>query len=210
MQASSARILSQFVVTGTNLSIKTPSMAEALAVLAGDTLILSGMDAPFTMFWNYSGNTIEGSHQTFNASYRVQQYASGGNQPYQKPFYIVLFTVCIMNVSILVYFLVHRDWYTDFSEPMNLFSLAVNSPPSDELSGACGCGPQGEQYRVSWKMLKDGNHFWVESQEKSHVDQSGFVMVDSSPRLSRRKRWSETFEMVGSPVQAWKSRFGSP
>ncbi|KAF7188956.1 hypothetical protein HII31_09879 [Pseudocercospora fuligena] len=197
--ASNARLLGQLILTSGNLSAALPSTAEALAVMAGNTLIQSAMDAPFVMFWNYTNPTIDGQHQYFNASVRVQQYASGGNQPYQKPFYIVLVAVVLMNILILGYFALHRDWYTDFSEPVNLFSLAVNSPPSEALAGSCGCGPSGEQYKVSWKLHKDGEHFYMEGQEKAPEET---VNVES-PRMSRR-RFTQTFEMVGSPVNALK------
>lgn len=152
------------------------------------------------MYWNYTGTTIDGDHQDFNASIRVQQYASGGSQGYQKPFYVVLVAVFLMNVGILLYFLSHRDWYTDFSEPVHLFSLAVNSPPSHEMAGSCGCGPSGEQYQVSWKLLREGEHFYVDSQK-----QGDNVMNIDSPRFSRR-RFTQTFEM-DSPVGKLKDRF---
>lgn len=152
------------------------------------------------MFWNYTDTTIQGDHQDFNASIRVQQYASGGSQGYQKLFYVVLVAVFVMNVAILLYFIWHRDWYTDFSEPVHLFSLAVNSPPSQELAGSCGCGPSGEQYKTSWKMHKYGDHFYVDSQGPNEN-----VMNVDSPRFSRR-RFTQTFEM-DSPVGRLKNRF---
>lgn len=170
-------------------------------MLAGNTLIQSSTDAPFTLFWNYTHPTIEkGVHQTFNASVRVQQYGSGGSADYQKPFHLVLVTVFLMNAAILVYFLCHRHWYTDFSEPVHLFSLAVNSPPSQELAGSCGCGPSGEQFKVSWKLHKDGEHFYVDSQKLGDN-----TMNIDSPRFSRR-RFTQTFEM-DSPVGKLKDRF---
>ncbi|KAI5361935.1 hypothetical protein Slin15195_G055850 [Septoria linicola] len=199
--ASNARLLTQFIVTSGNLSAANPSAAEALAVLAGNTLIQSSTDAPFTLFWNYTNPTLEqGVYQTFNASVRVQQYGSGGSADYQKPFHLVLVAVFLMSAAILVYFLCHRHWYTDFSEPVHLFSLAVNSPPSQELAGSCGCGPSGEQFKVSWKLHKDGEHFYVDSQKSIE----NTLNIDS-PRFSRR-RFTQTFEM-DSPVGKLKDRF---
>lgn len=202
-QASIARILTNFIVTTGNFTTSLPSMAEALAIMAGHTLIQSMTDSPFVgKQWNYTLQTVEpGHHQTFIARTRVQQYASGGNDSYNKAFFLVLYIVALMNILILIYFLVHKDWYTDFSEPMNLFSLAVNSPPSDKLAGSCGCGPQGDQYKLRWKLNKEGDHYFVENQETRSTG------VDvSSPRLSRR-RWTESFEMMGSPVSTVKDRF---
>jgi hypothetical protein len=111
---------------------------------------------------------------------------------------LVLFTVFIMSLLITIYFLSHKTWYTDFSEPMNLFSVAVNSPPSEKLAGSCGCGPSGDQYRVSWKLNNDEGHFYYEAAPE------GVVEVES-PRL-RMRRWSQSFEMM-SPVAAVKDRF---
>ena len=189
-------------MTSSNLSAQTPSTAEAIAVLAGSTLIQSITDAPLSFdkpsLWNHTLAMVkDGERQWFNATLRVQQYASGGNQDYQKPFYIVLFAVVIINVAVLLYFIVHRDWYTDFSQPEVLFALAVNSPPSEKLAGSCGCGPEGKQYRVSWKLEEDGGHYYMESQDADHVDVS-------SPRLSRQK-FTQSFEMLSSPTL--RSRF---
>ena len=96
-------------------------MAEALAVLSGCTLIESSIDTPFVgKQWNYTVAEVKGQHQYFDASLRDQQYASGGNLPYQKAFHLVLIVVFIMNAIILVYLLVHKDWYSDFTDPNNM------------------------------------------------------------------------------------------
>ncbi|EKV12744.1 hypothetical protein PDIG_41800 [Penicillium digitatum PHI26] len=60
-----------------------PSIAEALAVMAGSTLLLSSQNAPFVPFWNYSGNLNvlpEPVYQIFNASIQAVGYASGGTE----------------------------------------------------------------------------------------------------------------------------------
>ncbi|CAK3999444.1 Hypothetical predicted protein [Lecanosticta acicola] len=198
--ASNARILTQFILTANELNSGLPSLAEALAVLAGCTLIESVIDSPFVgKKWNYTLPTVDGQHQYFNASVRDQQYASGGKLPYQKAFHLVLFAVFTINVFVLVYFLIHKDWYSDFTDPNNMFALAVNSPPSEKLAGSCGCGPSGEQYRVSWKLNNDEGHVYVESHDNPHE-----VTIDS-PRMSRR-RWTETFELT-PPLHSLKKRF---
>jgi hypothetical protein len=106
---------------------------------------------------------------------------------------VVLFAVFILNLMALVYFLTHRDWYADLSEPSNLFSLAINSPPSKELAGSCGGGPHGEQYRSSWKLQDDCGHVYMESMERK-VD-------GESPSMRRRRRMSEGFDIVMSPIR---------
>lgn len=203
--SANARTLTQLIITTDELSTGFPSLAEAIAVQAGDTLIQSIKDSPFAgRAWNYTFPTITPQPQWFNATVRSQQYASGGSQPYQKAFFVVLFGVFIMNIMILLYFLLHKDWYSDFSEPTSLFALAVNSPPSASLSGSCGCGPAGEQYALNWKLNNDDGHYYMEPQEGSL---QGHQMVSvESPRMSRR-RWTETFEMMGSPGLAVKKRF---
>ncbi|GAB1729477.1 hypothetical protein NU195Hw_Modified_160t1 [Hortaea werneckii] len=104
---SNARLLTQLILTSSSsptssasasLNPALPSIAEALAVMAGCTLVVSALDAPFTPFWNYTLPTLSpAQYQYFNASIRAQQYASGGTVPYQKGFHIVLMSVCLMN-----------------------------------------------------------------------------------------------------------------
>lgn len=200
--ASNARVLTQMIATSDTYNTALPTMAEALAVFSGCTLIQSITDSPFVaQVWNYTLPTIDPpQYQYFNASVRAERYISGGNQHYQKAFHIILFAVFFMNLFILIYFLIHKDWYTDFSEPMNLFSLAVNSPPSEKLAGSCGCGPSGEMYRVSWKLNNDEGHFYYEA-----APEDPRVVDVGSPRL--RRRWTESFEMMGTPVAKVKDRF---
>lgn len=79
----------------------------------------------------------------------------------------VLFLVFILNIFVLVYFIFHRGLVTDYSEPPNLFALAVNSPPSQALAGSCGGGPEGKQYTVNWFVNHEGEHLYMEPGEKS-------------------------------------------
>ncbi|KAK6392330.1 hypothetical protein LTR65_003786 [Meristemomyces frigidus] len=201
---SNSRLLTQLILSSAVLNPALPSMAEALAVMAGCTLLQSAADAPFVEFWNYSSPAMKtGQYQAFNASVRAQQYQSGGTQAYQKAFTLALFAVFGLNVMALGYFIMHRDWYTDFSEPTNLFSLAVNSPPSKELAGSCGGGPAGEQFNVSWKLNRDGEHVFMDSREmEERVDEGG-----GSPGLRRRRRVSEGLGVLLSPLRKAGSTF---
>lgn len=197
---ANARLLTELIITapyGTaELNPALPSMAEALAVMAGCTLLQASTDSPFVEFWNYSSPILTpGQYQNFNASVRAQQYQSGGTQVYQKAFIVVLVTVFALNVMALVYFIMHRDWYTDFSEPTNLFTLAVNSPPSKELAGSCGGGPTGGQFNVAWKVNRVGEHVFMESREIDDAQHHG-----GSPRL-RRRTLSEGLGMLMSPLR---------
>ena len=74
-----------------------------------------------------------------------------------------------MNVFVFGYFLLHRSLVTDFSEPPNLFALAVNSPPSHAFAGSCGGGPTGKQYMVNWFVNHEGSHLYMEPGEKTQL-----------------------------------------
>jgi hypothetical protein len=82
---------------------------------------------------------------------------------------VILALVFVMNIFVLIYFILHRGLVTDFSEPPNLFALAVNSPPSHVLAGSCGGGPEGKQYHVNWNINHEGDHLFMEPGEKSHL-----------------------------------------
>ncbi|KAF3008610.1 hypothetical protein E8E13_007951 [Curvularia kusanoi] len=149
-----------------------PSMAEAIAVLSGCTLLKSFLDAPFVPFWNYTlpegaFSLPKAEKQYFNASIIAQQYASGGVDNPSKAWMAILALVFLMNIGTLSYFIFHRGLVTDFSEPPNLFALAVNSPPSQALAGSCGGGPEGKQYMVNWFVNHEGEHLYMEPGEKT-------------------------------------------
>lgn len=203
-KSSNARLLTQLLLREPELDPAKPSLAEALAVLAGCTLLQSTLDAPFVPYWDYTGETIledpAGVYEPFNATLRAQQYASGGSEPYQKAFHVVLLGVFALNVVALLYFALHKTWYTDFSEPPNLFSLAVNSPPSEAFAGCCGTGPQGRDYRVAWTLEQDDGHVFVHSGGRREGD-GGVVGAGAGAGgggLQRRQAWRSLG--AGSPV----------
>ena len=166
--ASNARLLSQLIPTSQALDPSLPSIAEALAVLSGSTLLLSSTDTPFIHFWNYSATISEleePQHQGFQATLRTRDYASGGTQQWQGIFYVVLFLTFATNLFCLVYLVVRHGLVTDFIEPQNLFSLSLNSPPSHALDGACGGGPEGEQLIMNWhvKLDRKREHLYIQN-----------------------------------------------
>lgn len=200
-KSSNARLLTQLIPTAPALDPSLPSISEALAVLAGNTLLLSAIDSPFIHYWNYSAtvNTLEPPQpQAFNATLKTQNYASGGTQPWQGIFYIVLTLVFITNVCCLLYFGFSGSLVTDFIEPQNLFSLSLNSPPSAALEGSCGGGPEREHFQVPWtiELDKEREHLYIESRE-------GWAPGKSSRPVHKHQRsWSRRtdYEMEGSPV----------
>ncbi|KAF7508096.1 hypothetical protein GJ744_009537 [Endocarpon pusillum] len=140
-----------------------PSIAEALAVLAGCTLVMSSADAPFVHFYNYSNKIFTPPlTQYFNASLRYKDYATGSNHDWQDMFYVILFLVFAINVFSLIYLIKQVCWdgqVTDYTVPENLFAIANLSPPSHILQGACGGGPRegilGKKWRVDMKNTDD-------------------------------------------------------
>ncbi|KAK7183842.1 hypothetical protein DPSP01_004462 [Paraphaeosphaeria sporulosa] len=174
-QAANARLLTELMLqAGTDgnfdLNPFLPSPAEALAVMAGCTLLMSAIDAPYVMFWNYTTEAPlleDYTRQYFNGSVKAQQYASGGVDDASKAWMLILFLVFLMNILVLAYFLFHKGLVTDFSEPPNLFALAVNSPPSHLFAGSCGGGPGGKQYVVNWFVNSEGDHLYMEPGQKA-------------------------------------------
>ncbi|KAM0700516.1 hypothetical protein Q7P35_012237 [Cladosporium inversicolor] len=191
-KSSNARLLSQLLLRQPTLDPARPSLAEALAVLSGCTLLQSTLDAPFIHYWKYNeslsmqGELHPGHVEYFNASISAQNYASGGTSKYQNVFHLVLMGVFALNVLALVYFATHKTWYVDLSEPPNLFSLAVNSPPSEAFSGCCGTGPTGKDYGVPWTLGQDQGHVFVHSGPRRESPE-GDVAEGSS--LTKRKVW---------------------
>ncbi|KAF2730487.1 hypothetical protein EJ04DRAFT_545705 [Polyplosphaeria fusca] len=166
--ASNSRLLTQLLLQkGDNgdfdLNPALPSPAEALAVMSGCTILMAAQDSPFVEFWNYTAHELAVPQtQYFNATIKAQEYGSGGVESTSRGWLIVLLLVFLMNIFVLIYFLVHRGLVTDFSEPPNLFALAVNSPPSQLLAGSCGGGPEGKQYVVNWFVNTEGDHLYME------------------------------------------------
>lgn len=167
--ASITRLITQLMLNNgsgvVELNPKLPSPAEALAVLAGSTLLMGTQDAPFTEYFNWTGypsNILpEPQPVLFNASVRAQEYASGGVKGYQHAFYLILATICLLNIVCLAYIIIHRRMVIDFSEPINLFSLAVNSPPSEAMAGTGASGPHGGQYKVLWQVNSAGDDLYI-------------------------------------------------
>jgi hypothetical protein len=163
VNSSNAKLISQLLLRTATLNPERPSLAEALAVLVSGGILQSTRDAPFVPFFNYTApsNIMTGRYQYFNASVRSQQYASGGSHAYEKAFNVVLVGVFALNLLALVYFAVHGDWYTDISEPTNLFSLAINAPSGQSFPVCGGAGPKGKDYSINWTVEQDDGHVFI-------------------------------------------------
>lgn len=200
--ASNARLLTQLIPKEAILNPSLPSIAEALAVLVGCTLMLSTVDAPFIHFWNYSTTVPkleQPQYQSFPGTLRTQEYGSGAVQSWQGIFYVVLVAVFLTNLFCLLYFLWRGDMVTDFIEPQNLFALAVNSPPSRKLEGSCGAGPNQDQIQGNWFIKLDP--------VRDHI-----FIQDGNGQIRNRKshgRRSSTFEMMSSPIAQTYSKLSN-
>ncbi|UNI15492.1 hypothetical protein JDV02_002021 [Purpureocillium takamizusanense] len=164
--ASSARILTQLALQHPTLPPIQPSIAEALAVYASSTLLISSIDTPFRHYWDYNKHILgaPGAPDSFHSSVITQQYTSGHINSWQRIFYVVLVIIFIINVCCLVLVLLRAEQVTDYTEPQNLFALAINSPPSAQLKGSCGGGPQQRDLVVPWRVeyAKNSNHYFFE------------------------------------------------
>ncbi|KAL6718578.1 hypothetical protein ACLMJK_004670 [Lecanora helva] len=171
-QATNARLLSHLVLTKPALDPSLPSISEALAVLAGNTLLMSTLDSPFIHYWDYPLQTTilpDPQYAKFPAAFRAYSYQSGPSKEWQKIFYIVLSVVVAINIFCLGYFLVSNGLITDFTEPQNMFCLSMLSPPNDALAGACAGGPLKEHYAARWNIKVDHQreHLWIDSSRES-------------------------------------------
>lgn len=201
--ASNARLLTQLIPSTDRLDPSLPSIAEALAVLAGCTLHDSAMEAPFIHYWNYSTTVPTlGSpqYQGFNATLQTQDYASGYTQRWQGIFYVVLTFVFSTNIFCLVYFIYRGGLVTDFMEPQNLFALSLNSPPNQYLEGSCGAGPEKEQFRTNWfiNFERESEHFYFQECD---------VQPTPKKRKKRKALWEESAH--SSPVAQMYSKLAS-
>lgn len=198
------RLLTELIPTTPSLNASLPSIAEALAALSGCSLLISSLGAPFVHFYNYStvpaDLTKHPQLQQFRATLSFQDYASGGDQPWQNIFFVILLLAVLINCSCLVYFIINGGLVTDFVEPQNLFALAINSPPSQQLAGSCGGGPEDGQLRTKWFIGMDQEHFYiadkhsqVEPMHSSPPGHSEFSYEDSPlsrsySELSRKRK----------------------
>ncbi|RDW84840.1 hypothetical protein BP6252_02430 [Coleophoma cylindrospora] len=190
--SSTSRLLSQFITAepsygSAKLNGLMPSIAEALSVLSGCTLLLSTTSSTFYHYWAFDATTLNpGVYQNFNASISSQQYTSGYTQNWQAVFYLVLLLVFSMNVFCLTYFFLRSGLVTDFTEPPNLFALAINSPPAQRLSGSCGAGPEGDQLNVDFHVGMDehSNHVYIKE---------GGISQASRNYEMRRRRQMQNF-----------------
>ncbi|TVY16689.1 hypothetical protein LARI1_G008030 [Lachnellula arida] len=167
--ASIARLLTQLIVPAPgDLNSSLPSLAEHLSVMIGSTLLSSTTLSTYYHYWDHTDTELaQPEYQPFNASLVSQQYTSGFTSKWEGIFYIVLLLVFVTNAFCLVYLFMRSGLVTDYTEPQNLFAVAVNSPSSHAVAGSCGAGPKGEQLNVNWHVDREDNsgHFFFKNKD---------------------------------------------
>ncbi|KAL8825639.1 MAG: hypothetical protein Q9191_004288 [Dirinaria sp. TL-2023a] len=168
--ASLASTLTYLIPKNASLDPAIPSIAEALAALAGTTLLLSAVDSQLTTDWNFSTPSLTTPvYQGFHACLQMYEYQSGyGDHLWQLGFFVILFATFALNCYCLFYLAIKGRFVTDMTEFQNMFTLAVNSPPSKSLDGALERGLNKEQYRNKWSMkTSDDQHVYIECDKAS-------------------------------------------
>ncbi|KAK6536204.1 hypothetical protein TWF281_000447 [Arthrobotrys megalospora] len=168
--AALSRILGIFAtstVPGFNPSL--PSVAEALAILYANAIVLSSVNAQFGA--DEKSNSYAGvdpypyqlpTTESFHSRIRTIEYASGVSTGWQASFYVVLAGVMVLNLFCLVYFFVTRGLVFDITEIENLFCVAFNSRPDGSgtdvdggvgrRDGFYGKGPKGKQFGLAFHV----------------------------------------------------------
>lgn len=183
--ASNARLLTQLVPKSTSLDPSMPSIAEALAALAGNTLLASALGAPFVHEWDYPTTILSTpQYQTFSATVQARGYRSSYTKDWQRGFYVILFGTFAINCYCWYYLIIKtmikkREFFVDFMEPQNLFSLAMNSRPDKDTVASYGGKPSREQYTRKWSIKEDHDrHVYFESADQPTKDQD--IDMDTS------------------------------
>jgi len=163
--ASSARLLTELVPTSPSLNPLMPSIAEALAALAGSTLLFSAIDAPFVHYWGHQTPVLaEPVTQGFNATVRTWQYQSKFTQQWQCAFFVVLFGTFVVSCYCLQYLVRHRKFLADITELPTVFTLAMNSSATRGWKCSIGRDLEKEEYGARWSVgIDDSQHLYFEN-----------------------------------------------
>ncbi|RAK94906.1 uncharacterized protein BO80DRAFT_420118 [Aspergillus ibericus CBS 121593] len=152
-----------------------PSLSEALVVLAGTTLLLGSQDSPFVPYWNYTPSSLATpAVQYFNATIQSAGYASGRTSDWQQVFYVILAVVFLTSVLCLGFMVlqVRGQLVTDFTEPPNLFALAVNSPGGGVWTGEREGRAPGPKLRERWYVgvREESGHYFIRTRREMEVE----------------------------------------
>lgn len=174
--ASSPRLLTELIPTTPSLDPLMPSIAEALAALAGSTLLSSAIDTPFVPYWDYdTPGSAEPHTANFTANVKIWQYQSSFALPWQRVFFLVLFGTFAISSYCLQYLVRHRRFLADITELPTVFTLAINSSSSRRSNNSIGSMSEKEECRKRWCVnTDDSQHSYFESlvEDRSEKSQS--------------------------------------
>lgn len=95
--------------------------------------------------------------------------------------------------------IIPRGMVLDICDPSNLFSLAINSPPSQSMSGSCGGGPSRDQQEVGWKVGRvPGTEHWIIA---DHTNKRFLKLLEREANRSNKSsfsRWRRSSSAVHS------------
>lgn len=173
--ASNPRQLTQLIPIIPSFNPSLPSTAEALANLAGCTLLLGATGSPFVHYWQYEQTILEpAQYGHFSASLQVSQYRSTHNSKWQGILYVFLVWTLLTSAYVTYYFMRHTQLITDYTEAENMLAIGLNSPTSDSLAGSCGSGPDSEQVQVPIWVVRDessGHYYYTETRPEPQDDE---------------------------------------
>jgi hypothetical protein len=227
--SSNARLLSQLIPSSASVSTTMPTIAEALAVLAGCTALISSVGAPFNQDWTENPDAVptdlfaNPEQQGFPASIRMASFQSGATMHWQQAFSIVLIAVFLMSAFCLFYFAhltrVGGGLVNDFMDFQNMFSLALHSPADRRLAGTASSGPERHHMREPWFIREDWNHqvFIGDGvRKRGHTSWMSHARQDPPPRQGRRSTMPppspspdiEFDNLEAKPPEAYKPTIG--
>lgn len=205
--AAVARIMTELALTTSQLNATLPSLAEALAALAANTLITAAVDTPFVHYYAYNETLLSTPEMvSFKARVRNQEYASWHTEPWQGIFYAVLVAAFLLNLLCLVY-LCSLGLVKDFLEPTRLFALATResnpttrTPDMSVVEKVPRKGNMSTPYLLNYR--EDEDHFFFEEAAdgggggggKTPRLASGFGL--DGPPASKRKSFGVRFDAM--------------
>ncbi|KAI1341730.1 hypothetical protein F5Y15DRAFT_413658 [Xylariaceae sp. FL0016] len=201
---SNAKVLSSMILFEPKLSDTLPSMAEALAVLASPTIVDSSLGSSFLHTSSDTSPPAAG-YEEIHVEYQYMGFFSGNAKGHRGGIaifnFIVLAGVFLISTFCLLHHLNRQGMVTDYTEPQNLFALAINSPPSRALKGACGDGPSTRDLGIAFRVCysEASNHYFFEDA----ADARQRTMAKRLSRYSTRTENSQTNLLGGAYSQSY-------
>ncbi|RYP63154.1 hypothetical protein DL770_009446 [Monosporascus sp. CRB-9-2] len=168
--ASNARILTQLVLRRPALDPLLPSVAEALAVYASSALVAGSIQSTFRHYWGYAAMELD----------------RGVHEAF--------------NASVRQQDTREGGLVTDYTEPQNLFALAVNSPPSTALGGCCAGGVSSAALVAPFRVgyAEGANHYFFEEAGPGAGGRDGSPPAGAGKKAGGCDRAASDAELFGN------------